>query len=97
MYSLAYYILKMLNLDYPIIIYYCPKFISSIFAAIFDIYILKLVELTIGKKYLKITLLINIFNIVSFNRLAKGLINNFETAIFTAAFYYWQLSLQKAP
>jgi hypothetical protein len=72
-----------------------PSIISSFFAALLDFYLLKLVELTIGKKYIKIVIMLNYFNIYSYNNISKTLINNFEAALLTVSFYFWLLSVQK--
>jgi hypothetical protein len=85
---MSYYILKLLGIDYPTIIANTPKFIGAIVPAIFDIYLLKLVELMLGNKFMKIALIINYSNIYSMKYFGKGFVNNFEMTVFTVAFYY---------
>ncbi|EAR94611.1 plasmid maintenance protein (macronuclear) [Tetrahymena thermophila SB210] len=93
MVQMLYSLLKVLNLDTPDLVAYSPMLISAFIASIYDFYLIKLVQICLGKKFVLPCLIINQtlwFNLIGMPRL---LANSLETCLLVVSFYYYQSSI----
>ncbi|KAL4471760.1 hypothetical protein ABPG74_008653 [Tetrahymena malaccensis] len=93
MVQILYSLLKVLKLDTPDLVAYSPMLISALIASIYDFYIIKLVQICLGKKFVLPCLIINQtlwFNLMGMPRL---LANSLETCLLVVSFYYYQSSI----
>ncbi|KAM3137750.1 hypothetical protein pb186bvf_010170 [Paramecium bursaria] len=95
-FSLFFYIIKNLNLDYGYVVAIGPRILQGALSAIYDYYLVRLLNLEGVKSSITIVL-VNYTLWYSLEFFSKTLINTFETALFTFALYNWikHLELEK--
>ena len=94
-FSVLFYILKILGLDSVDLIVLLPRLLHAIIAAISDMFILKFYSNTFGKKGRNWFISFYIFNYALLYFQSRTFINSLETSLGNIALYYYSTCIQR--
>jgi len=75
-------------MDTPFLIAYSPKFMTAVFAAVIDYFIVLCASLYIKPKNIWVVMLVNYLS-VSIYYNSRMVVNVLESLFFLAGFYFW--------